>query len=89
MARFRLLKPHCLNTRLGPAQFDAGVEISSADFVNFTCTVDMSPCDEEAEKMIVDEVNRLMTYSTCLEYGESPGVGPIQNLPDVPTPHRK
>ena len=89
MARFLLTKPHCLNTTRGPAQIEAGTEISSTDYAGFICTIHMTPLDAEAEQMLVTEINRLLATGTSLEYGEIPGVGPIQTLPNVPTPNVK
>jgi hypothetical protein len=93
MARFVLTKPHVLNTSRGPVQIEAGAEISSGDFVNFSATAHMTPLDDEAEQLLLAEVNRLMSTYTMQIYsglgGEIVGFGSAQNLPAIPTPHAK
>jgi hypothetical protein len=81
VARFRLLKSHALTTPRGIAQFDPGYEFDSSEFVDFRCTALMEALDPAAEQMLKDECDRLRTFSTTTEYGEIPGVGPIQRLP--------
>ena len=81
MAKFKLLAPHNFRTSKGPAYFEAGTEIDSAEVLDFQCTPHMAALDSEAEALLKAECDRLRATGTSLEYGCVPGVGPVQTLP--------
>ena len=81
MARFRLIAPHVLMTARGPALFEAGSEIESADQAPYwTPTAAMQAMDPEAEAMLKVECDR--NRAECGSFGTIVGFGSTQTLPE-------